>query len=54
MDAITKLQELYQLRDVTNAQIQQVEALLGAGSPEPKQRRKRGPNKPKELPENVL
>ena len=54
MDAISKLQELYNLRDATNAQIEKIEALLGAGAPESKQRRTRGPNKPKEPPPNEL
>lgn len=54
MDAISKLQELYNLRDTTNAQIEKIEALLGAGPPESKQRRKRGPNKPKEPPPNEM
>lgn len=54
MDAINKLQELYNLRDTTNAQIEKIEALLGASPPEPKQRRTRGPNKPKEPPPNEL
>ena len=49
MDALTKLQELYEFRDNANAQIEKIERLLEA---EPKQRKKRGPNKPKnnELP----
>jgi hypothetical protein len=54
MDAVSKLKGLYDLRDATNEQIEQVEALLGAGPPEPKQRRKRGPNKSKEPPPNEL
>jgi hypothetical protein len=54
MDGISKLQELYNQRDATNAQIEKIEALLGAGPSEPKQRRTRGPNRPKEPPPNEL
>jgi len=54
VDALTKLQELYTLRDTTNAQIEQIERILGADPTEVKLKRKRGPNKPKELPPNQL
>ena len=54
MDAIAKLQDLYSLRDRTNEQIEAIERLLGADPAEPKQRRTRGPNKPKEPPPNEL
>ena len=48
MDALTKLQDLYTQRDTLNEQIGKIEALLGAEPTQPTQRRKRGPNKPKE------
>jgi hypothetical protein len=54
MDAITKLQDLYALRDRTNEQIAAIERLLGAEPVEIKVRRKRGPNKPKEPPPNEM
>ena len=54
MDAITKLQELYALRDKANEQIAAIEHLLGADPVEMKVRRTRGPNKPKEPPLNTL
>jgi hypothetical protein len=50
MDALTKLQDLYTQRDTLNEQIGKIEALLGAEPGQPAQRRKRGPNKPKEPP----
>ena len=51
MDAVTKLQELYELKKNTDAQIEKIESLLGA---EPKERKKRGPNKPKEILPNIM
>ncbi len=47
MDAIARLQELYDLKRNTDEQIAKIEALLGADPKEPKLRRTRGPNKPK-------
>jgi hypothetical protein len=49
LDALTKLQELYNQRDTLNEHIGKIEALLGAEPAQPTQRRKRGPNKPKEI-----
>ena len=46
MDAVTKLQELYAVKEKTDADIAAIEAVLG-GVEAPKQKRKRGPNKPK-------
>ena len=54
MDAIAKLQELYNLRKRIDEQITAIEALLGADPAQPKVRKPRGPNKPKELPVNNL
>ena len=51
MDALAKLQDLYDKRDQLNQQIQQIADLLGVTKEEPvKERKKRGPNKPKESP----
>jgi len=50
MDAIAKLQQLYETKRNTDEQITQIEALLGADPAESKIRRKRGPNKPKDPP----
>jgi hypothetical protein len=47
LDALAKLQALYTTRDNVNAQIEQIETLLGAQLGEVKVKRKRGPNKPK-------
>jgi hypothetical protein len=47
VDAVTKLQELYKVKEKTDADIAAIEAVLG-GVEVPKQRRTRGPNKPKE------
>jgi len=46
VDAIAKLQELYKVKEKTDADIAAIEAVLG-GVEATKQRRKRGPNKPK-------
>jgi hypothetical protein len=54
MDAVAKLQELYKLKKVTDEQIATIETLLGADPAQPKTRKPRGPNKPKELPVNNL
>jgi hypothetical protein len=54
MDALARLQDLYTQRDNLNEQISKVEELLGADPAEPKQRRTRGPNKPKEQKETKL
>jgi len=54
MTAVSKLQELYDLRDATNEQIAKIEALLGTDPTAPKQKRARGPNKPKQPPPNEL
>jgi hypothetical protein len=54
MNAVTKLQELYTLRDATTEQIAKIEALLGTDPAALKQKRTRGPNKPKEPPPNQL
>jgi hypothetical protein len=54
MDALTKLQELYDLKKTTDEQIATIEAVLGAEPMQPKQRRPRGPNKPKEPPPNTM
>jgi hypothetical protein len=54
LDALARLQELYTQRDNLNDQIGKIEELLGADPGRPQQRRKRGPNKPKEtLPPNT-
>lgn len=53
MEALAKLEELYRVRDTTNDQIEKIEAILGADPAQPK-KRTRGPNKPKEQPENQL
>lgn len=47
MNALEKLQDLYKTRDAVNDQIAKIEELLGADPAAPKQRRVRGPNKPK-------
>jgi hypothetical protein len=54
MDALTKLQALYELKKTTDEQIATIEAVLGADPLQPKQRKPRGPNKPKEPPPNAL
>jgi hypothetical protein len=58
LDAISKLQALYETRDNVTAQIEQIEKLLGAEPGEVKQRRARGPNKKKQTeiapPTNAL
>ena len=54
MDALAKLQELYDLKKTTDEQIATIEAVLGADPMQAKQRRPRGPNKPKEPPPNSL
>ena len=54
MDALTKLQELYDLKKTTDEQIATIEAVLGAEPMQHKQRKPRGPNKPKEPPVNTL
>ena len=54
MDALTKLQALYELKKTTDEQIAAIEAVLGADPMQPKQRKPRGPNKPKELPPNAI
>ena len=54
MDALAKLQELYDLKKTTDEQIATIEAVLGAEPMQQKQRKPRGPNKPKELPVNAL
>jgi hypothetical protein len=54
MDALTKLQALYDLKKTTDEQIATIEAVLGADPMQQKQRKPRGPNKPKELPANAL
>jgi hypothetical protein len=54
LDALAKLQELYTLRDTTNTQIEQIEAILGSDPAQVKVKRTRGPNKPKEIPANQL
>jgi hypothetical protein len=54
VDALAKLQELYTLRETTDAQIQQIEQILGSDPADVKVKRKRGPNKPKELPPNTI
>jgi len=54
LDALAKLQELYTLRETTDAQIRQIEQILGSDPAEVKVKRKRGPNKPKEPPANQL
>lgn len=53
MDAVVRLQELYDLRERLAAQIEKVEALLGVDPQVPKERKKRGPNKPKDTDQNV-
>ncbi len=51
MDALAKLQALYSKRDELNNQIQQIADLLGITKEEPvKERKKRGPNKKKDVP----
>jgi hypothetical protein len=52
MNALTKLQDLYNQRDNITKQIDAIGEILGAKTEEkPKQeRKKRGPNKPKEAP----
>ena len=52
MDALAKLHDLYELKKATDAQIEKIETLLGADPP--KERKTRGPNKPKEPPVNTL
>jgi hypothetical protein len=42
MDAVTKLQELYELKKNTDAQIEKIEILLGA---EPQEKKQRAPQK---------
>jgi hypothetical protein len=54
MNALTKLQELYDLKKTTDEQIATIEAVLGADPMQQKQRKPRGPNKPKEPPVNVI
>lgn len=54
MDALAKLQSLYETRDSVTAQIEKIEALLGSEPTAPKQRKARGPNRPKEPPPNTL
>jgi hypothetical protein len=54
MDALTKLQDLYALKKATDEQIVKIETLLGADPLQQKQRKPRGPNKPKEPPANQL
>jgi hypothetical protein len=49
VNALEKLAELYAVKEKTDANIAAIEAVLG-GVEAPKQRRKRGPNKPKEVP----
>ena len=49
MDALTKLQDLYNQRESITKQIEAIGDLLGVKTEEPvKQKRVRGPNKPKE------
>jgi hypothetical protein len=48
MNALTKLQELYDLKKTTDEQIAAIEAVLGADPMQPKQRKPRGPNKKKD------
>ena len=48
MEALAKLQALYETRDNVNAQIEAIEKLLGAAPGEVKTRKARGPNKKKE------
>jgi hypothetical protein len=50
MNALTKLQGLYDLKKNTDEQIATIEAVLGADPMQQKQRRPRGPNKKKEAP----
>jgi hypothetical protein len=49
VDALAKLQELYEQKIATEDKIYQIETLLGidVGTPVPKLKRRRGPNKPK-------
>jgi hypothetical protein len=54
MDAIAKLQELYNLRKHIDEPITAIETLLGVDPAKPKTRKPRGPNKPKDLPANNL
>ena len=54
MDALTKLQDLYALKKGTDEQIAKIETVLGADPVLPKQRKPRGPNRPKEPPPNTL
>jgi hypothetical protein len=55
MDALAKLQALYSQRDDITKQIEQIGDLLGVKAEEPaKQKRTRGPNKPKAPPLNTL
>jgi hypothetical protein len=53
MDALSKLQALYDLKKSTDEQIAAIEAVLGADPMQPKQRKPRGPNKPKEQPREL-
>lgn len=54
MEALAKLQSLYEQRDTLNGQILKIEALLGTEPTQPTLRKKRGPNKIKEPPPNQL
>ena len=57
MDALAKLQALYSKRDELNHQIQQIADLLGVNKEEPKEkkeRKARGPNKPKTEPPKLV
>lgn len=53
MNAVEKLKALYEVKEITDAQIAQIEAVLG-GAEAPVQRRKRGPNKPKQTQEPTI
>ena len=48
MNALTKLQDLYDLKKNTDEQIATIEAVLGADPMQQKQRKPRGPNKKKD------
>jgi hypothetical protein len=54
MEALAKLQGLYDQRTALDTQIKKIEELLGADPAAPKQKRTRGPNKKKEPPPNML